>query len=114
LIAGGRVRAVAIASKRRAPSLPNVGTVIEAGFKNFESASWYGVAVPKGTPDDIVNKINKAFVAALKDPVVNKKLTSLGAEVIASTPAELAAYMKTDSARWKRVIETAHIEIGGK
>jgi tripartite-type tricarboxylate transporter receptor subunit TctC len=114
LIAGGKVRAIAVASKKRTEGLPNVPTVIESGFKDFESASWYGVAVPKDTPDEIVQKLNEAFVTALKDPSVNEKLTSLGAEVVASTPAELAAYMKADSARWKKVIDSANIKIGSK
>jgi tripartite-type tricarboxylate transporter receptor subunit TctC len=113
MIAGGKVRAIAVASRKRVDILPNVPTVIESGFPDFESASWYAVAAPKGTPDEIIGKLNAAFVEALKDPIVKQKLTDMGAEVVSGTPQEMAAYMNTDAQRWKRVIEAAKIEIGG-
>jgi tripartite-type tricarboxylate transporter receptor subunit TctC len=114
VIASGKARPIAVASKKRVAILPNVPTVIESGFSDFESASWYAVAAPKGTPDEIIGKLNAVFVKALNDPTINQRLTDMGAEVVPSTPQEFAAYMNTDAQRWKRVIEAAKIEIGGK
>lgn len=114
LISGGKVRPIAIAAPKRSPVLPDVPTVIEAGFPGFESASWYGVTVPKGTPDAVVRKLSESFARALRQPDVYKHLTQIGAEVIASSPDELAAYMKIDAARWKRVIDAAKIQLDAR
>ena len=111
MIQSGNVRALAVAGSKRAAALPDVPTMIESGFPNFESFTWYGIAVPSATPDGLVQLIYKAVSSSLHEADVARILTQSGAEVIASTPQEMADYVRTDSARWKEVIEKAHIEL---
>jgi tripartite-type tricarboxylate transporter receptor subunit TctC len=110
VIRGGTVRAVAVAGRKRSSALPNVPTAMEAGFADFESASWYGVTVPSGTPEPVVQFLSKAISHALHEPEIMKDLVDRGAEVIGSSPAELATYIKQDTARWKKVIDAARIK----
>jgi len=111
LISGGSVRALAVASRQRSRALPDIPTAIESGLPDFESASWYGVTVPAGTPDPVVNKLSESIVRVLRSPEVHDHLTRGGADVIASSPQELAAYVVADTARWKKVIDLAKIKV---
>ena len=110
VIRGGSVRALAVASPKRSSALPAVPTTAEAGFPDFESASWYGVTVPAQTPDPVVRILSRAISRALHQPDILKNLEEKGAEVIGSSPEDLAAYMRTDTARWKKVIDEAKIK----
>jgi tripartite-type tricarboxylate transporter receptor subunit TctC len=111
LISGGSVRAIVVASQQRSRALPDIPTAIESGLPDFESSSWYGVTVPAGTPDPVVRKLSESIVRVLHTPEVNNHLTRGGAEVIASSPQELAAYIVADTARWKKVIDLAKIKV---
>jgi tripartite-type tricarboxylate transporter receptor subunit TctC len=111
LISGGSVRALAVASRQRSRALPDIPTAIESGLPDFESASWYGVTVPAGTPDPVVNKLSESIVRVLRSSEVHDHLTRGGADVIASSPQELAAYVVADTARWKKVIDLAKIKV---
>jgi tripartite-type tricarboxylate transporter receptor subunit TctC len=111
LISGGSVRALAVASRQRSRALPDIPTAIESGLPDFESASWYGVTVPAGTPDPVIRKLSESIVRVLRSPEVHDHLTRGGADVIASSPQELAAYMVADTARWKKVIDLAKIKV---
>ena len=110
-IRGGSVRGLAVASAKRSSAVPDIPTTAEAGYPGFESESWYGVTVPGHTPDAIVKVIHDGMAQAFKSPDIQKNLTDRGAEVVASTPDELTAYMKTDTARWKKVIDAQHIKL---
>jgi tripartite-type tricarboxylate transporter receptor subunit TctC len=111
IIRSGTLRPLAVASRKRSPVLPDVPTAIEAGFPDFESASWYGVTVPSGTPEPVIQILSKAISRALHDPDIMKNLVEHGADVVGSSPAELAAYVKEDTARWKKVIDAAKIKV---
>lgn len=111
VIRGGVIRALVVASKKRSSALPDLPTTAEAGLPGFESESWYGVTVPGQTPDDVVKIIHDGMAKAFKAPDIHKNLTEHGAEVIASTPEQFTAYMKTDTARWKKVIDDQHIKL---
>jgi tripartite-type tricarboxylate transporter receptor subunit TctC len=111
ILRSGTLRPLAVASRKRSPVLPDVPTAIESGFPDFESASWYGVAVPSGTPESVIQFLSKAISHALHEPDIMKNLVDHGADVIGSSPAELAAYMKEDTARWKKVIDDAQIKL---
>jgi tripartite-type tricarboxylate transporter receptor subunit TctC len=110
VIRGGSVRAVALASRKRSAALPDVQSMPEAGFPDFESSSWYGATVPGQTPDPVVRILAEAITRVLHQPDVMQTLVDKGADVIGSTPGELAAYMKEDTARWKKVIDDANIK----
>jgi tripartite-type tricarboxylate transporter receptor subunit TctC len=104
----GRLKALAVASRKRLASLPKLPTVAET-VPGFEAGSWYGVMVPAGTPRVIVEKINKDTVATLRQPQVKDRFTRQGAEIVASTPEELKTYLETEIARWARVVKEAKI-----
>lgn len=111
VIRSGNIRALAVASRKRSPALPDVPTMIEAGFPDFESVSWYGVTVPSQTPDSVVKILNDGISRVLHEPDIRQTLVESGAEVIGSSPDELATYMKADTARWKKVIDEAKIKL---
>jgi len=107
----GRLRALAIGARERSPALPDIPTAIESGLPDFESNTWYGAAVPSGTPDAVVRILSSALSRAIRAPAVSRQLTDEGARVIGSSPEDLAAHIKVDTARWKRVIDAANIRI---
>lgn len=105
----GKVRALAITTAKRFPSLPEVPTFAEAGVKGMEAATFTGVVAPKGTPQDIINRVSAALARILQDPAVVAKFAALGAEARATTPAEFTAYLKAEDSKWIPVIKRAHI-----
>ena len=110
MIQAGKLKVLAITSAKRSPLLPNVPTLAEAGVKNAEVYSWQAVAAPKGIPADVKKELVGAIVASLKDPAVSKQMTDLGFEIVASSPEQFAKFQQQELARWKKVIDTAHIE----
>jgi len=108
-ITAGKLRALAITSEKRSPLLPNVPTLAEAGVKGADVYSWQAVVAPKGLPADVRAKLHDAVVAALNDPQVRQRFTSIGFEVVANTPEQFAAFQQKESARWKTVIDTGKI-----
>lgn len=110
LIEGGQLRALAVTSRQRVPSL-DVPTVAELGFPTYEATAWYGFAVPKGTPKEIVETIRTATVAALESPVLRGRLTGEGAVPIGSTPEAFGQMMAAESARWSVIIREAGFKL---
>jgi len=108
-VKGGKLRALAITSDKRSPLLPDVPTLAEAGVKGVDVYSWQAVVGPKGLPADVKSALHAAIVAALNDPQVRQRFTSLGFEVIANTPEQFAAFQQKEYGRWKNVIETGKI-----
>lgn len=110
-IRAGTLKALAVASDKRVASLPEIPTVSEAGLPGFEAYSWQGFVAPKGTPSMVIDKLNAAFAAAIKDPGIQKRLTDAGVEPLTSTPDQAAAYMARETARWARVIHQSNIAL---
>ena len=110
-IKSGKLKALAVTSKTRSPMLPNVPTMQEAGYPNIEAVAWFGVLVPKGTPKNIINRLNKEFVAALTIPEIKNKLQESGAQVVASSPEEFDAFMQNEVSKWSTVINNAKISL---
>jgi tripartite-type tricarboxylate transporter receptor subunit TctC len=102
------IKALAVASAAPLPGLPGVPTVA-ASFAGFEAWAWQGFVVPAGTPPDIVGKINASYRATVKKEDIVAKLNGAGIEVLQSTPAEFAAYMKSETEKWERVVKAANI-----
>ena len=100
---------LATTGKTRSQSLPDVPTVGEAGVPGYEVLSWNALFAPKGTPQPIVDTLNKALQTILADPEIKKKLLELGIEAKASTPAEIAGRLNDDIKKWGAVIEAANI-----
>lgn len=110
LINGGKVRALAVTSIKRSSTLPDVPTLNEAGLKGFEADGWNGVSAPARTPKDVINKINADVARVLRMPDVLEKFRSEGAEPAAMTPAEFAAFFRTEIAKWGKVIKLANVK----
>jgi tripartite-type tricarboxylate transporter receptor subunit TctC len=108
----GRLRPLGVASKERSAVLPDVPTVAEAGeMPGFEAVSWYALMAPIQTPEPVIRKLHEGVVRALNLPDVKSALAAQGATPVGSSPAELAAVIAADTARWAKVIKDAHIEV---
>jgi tripartite-type tricarboxylate transporter receptor subunit TctC len=110
-VKSGRLRALAVTSRKRVGSLPDLPTVEEAGVPGFEAVSWGGVMGPGGTPRDIVVKLHAELARILKMPDVSEKLSGLGAEIVASTPEEFAAYLQAEITKWGKVARDANVKL---
>jgi tripartite-type tricarboxylate transporter receptor subunit TctC len=110
-IRAGKLRALAITSGRRSPVLPDVPTMIESGFKNYEIVLWLALAAPAGTPDSIIDILNKEVLAAIADPETKQKLLLQGFEPGASDPAAVTARMKVETANWKALVDQGVIQL---
>jgi len=106
-----QMRALAVTSKERVPTLPDVPTIAESGWPDYESAAWYGFVAPAGTPAEIVDKLQKATVAAINEPAVRKRLAQEGAKPIGNTPAEFGAFMAAEHKRWGEIIKAANLSL---
>jgi len=109
LIRAGKLRALAVTSSKRAAALPDVPTLDELGIKGQEAETMQGVLAPAGTPKEIVNLLQKEIATALAQPDVKDKVLALGFEPSGITPAEFGAYIRAEIAKWRKVIEDAHI-----
>ena len=110
-IKAGKVRALAIVGPQRKPSVPEIPTALEAGLTGFELAGWAGFVVPAGTPPPIIAKLNKAIVGALGQPEFLEWVASNATEAVPSTPEEFAAYIKTETIRWSKIIKEARVNM---
>jgi len=108
-IRAGKVRAIGLASHERNPAVPDVPTMAELGLADFEVGTWSALIAPKGTPADIVKKVNAAVNATLEDPKVRAILVDQGAEIRLMTPEETAAFVRSENARWMKVVKDAGI-----
>ena len=109
-IRSGRLRALAVASDRRLPSLPDVPTVAEAGLPGYEASVWWGLVAPARTPPDIIRKLNAETNKTLASPAIATKLGELGVVVTPATPDEFAAFIKSQTELWSGVVKSAGIK----
>ena len=107
-IKSGKVRALAVTSSKRSPSLPQVPAIAEA-VPGYEATNWYGVLAPRGTPAAIVQKLYADIGAALRDADVARRIVAQGADVVGNTPQEFTAYLRSEIQKWSKVIESAGI-----
>jgi tripartite-type tricarboxylate transporter receptor subunit TctC len=109
-VASGRLRVLAVTSKRRSPIFPKVPTVAET-YKDFEAVTWFGILAPAHTPAPIVAKLNAEINKALKDPHVRESIEKEGGEVIGGTPQQFADRMKADLAAWSVVVKASGAKV---
>jgi tripartite-type tricarboxylate transporter receptor subunit TctC len=110
-VKSGRLRGIAISTRERFPAMPELPSVEESGIKGFDGGSWNGVVMPAGTPQDIVNKIHAPVAAALRSPAGKEAMLLNGAIAVGSSPAEFAAYIKIEAAKWAKVAKFAKIQL---
>ena len=109
-IESGAIRGLAVTSPTRTPLLPNVPSAEEAGLKGYDVRTWAGLLLPKGTPPDIVQKLNIEVAAMLAEPAVKKALeTATGGDVRGSTPEDMRSLIRSEITKWSKVIEEAKI-----
>ncbi len=108
-VKGGRLKALAVTSRKRSSAIPELPTMIESGVKDFVVSIWIGAVAPRGTPLKFVERLNREIKKALQAPDVAARLHEGGYEPVGSTPEEMAADIKTESATWARVIKAAGI-----
>jgi len=109
-IQSGGLRPLGVSSSKRWFALPDVPTIAEQGFEGFDAAPWWYVAAPAGTPTEIVKKLSAEIVKGGKSAEVIKKIRDAGAGELVGTDAELAAHIKIETVKWKKVIDAAKLE----
>ena len=109
-VRNGRIRAVAVSGVQRTNALPEVPTFAQAGLAGYDASSWNGFLVPAATPRAIVDKLNAEFVRIMKNPNVLERLAGDGAEAAPTTPEEFAAFIKSEIAKWAKVVRAAGIK----
>lgn len=110
-VKAGRLRALAVTSPKRLPAHPDVPTVVESGGKDFDMTFWFAFMAPAGTPADVVAKLNQALNAALQGADVRAKLAEMSLDVAGGAPAKVTELMRSDAAKWKKVIDEAGIKV---
>lgn len=108
-IKSGKARALAVTSIKRTPALPDLPTIDEAGIKGYDNSSWSAIAAPAGTPKEIITRLNSELNQILKLPDIQEKSAAGGATIIAGTPEQFAAYLKSEVAKFARVVKEAKI-----
>ena len=109
MVKSGKTRALAVTGPKRIPALPDVLTSTESGFPNFEVVGWTSLAAPTNTPKDVIARLNRAVVNVLKTPTLIDDLVLAGFEPVTNSPEEMTDLVKSDYARWGKVIKTAGI-----
>ena len=104
----GKVRALAIATDVHLPTLPNVPTVAST-VPGFDTSSWWGICAPRGTPDEIVNKLNAAINRGLADPQIKKRFTDMGVLILGGTPADFRRMIADETAKWGKAVKFANV-----
>ena len=109
LIQAGKVRALAVLSDKRVPTLPNVPTSKEAGVENFTMSIWYGLFAPAGTPREIIMRLNREVIKALENREVRERMASSGIDAWPGTPEEMGSLLKSETSRYATIIQSAKI-----
>jgi tripartite-type tricarboxylate transporter receptor subunit TctC len=109
-VRAGKLRGIAVSSLKRSSAAPEYPTIAESGVPGYEVETWWGIAAPARTPPDILDRLHKEIVRALRSPAVSKRLAELGAETVGNSPALYAAYIRDEIAKWGKVIKAAGIK----
>jgi tripartite-type tricarboxylate transporter receptor subunit TctC len=109
-VQGGKLKLLGVSKRTRMPLIGDVPTIAEQGAPGFESGSWQGMLVPKGTPDAVVQKLNAELIRAIRSPDVRARLAGQGAEVVTMTPQEQDQFFAAERKRWAQVVTSAGIK----
>jgi tripartite-type tricarboxylate transporter receptor subunit TctC len=111
MIAAGKVRGLAVTGEQRLAAMPDLPTFTQAGVPGVDVVTWFGLFAPAGTPPEVVQKINAAATAALKDEMVQKSLATMGDESVGSSVADFTAFVRSEHRRWVDITRSAGIKI---
>jgi tripartite-type tricarboxylate transporter receptor subunit TctC len=106
-VKAGKLKALAYTGLSRAPTLPQIPTMAEAGLKDYVAVGWQGIMAPSGTPSVVIEKLNAEFNKALSDPALSQSLTSQGLVLSGGTPKHFADYIIQDTDRWRAVVKAS-------
>ncbi len=106
-VRAGKVKALAVTTAKRSALAPDLPTIAESGLPGFDISTWFGIFAPAGTPRDVLERLHAEFTRALAMPDIREKMLNLGAEPVASTPDEFAAYIRSEAAKYARVIKAS-------
>jgi tripartite-type tricarboxylate transporter receptor subunit TctC len=106
-VRAGRLRALAVTTKKRSAALPEVPSIAELGYPDFEASSWFALLGPARLPQEAVTRMHAEVVRILRDPAIREKLSSQGADPVGSTPEELAEYMREETEKWAPVVKAS-------
>ena len=109
-VRAGKLRGIAVTSSARLPVLSELPTISESGYRDFQTGNWYGLAVPAKTSPEIVATLNRAALATLKNPTVNKRLVDSGYLVIGDTPSEFGAHIRSEIASLAKILKDVRVE----
>jgi tripartite-type tricarboxylate transporter receptor subunit TctC len=109
-IQSGKIRAIAMTGAKRSPAAPDIPTMAESGLPGFEVSTGFGLLAPAKTPREIINKLHDELVKALRVPEVRERLASMGADPVGSTPEEYDAFIRSEIAKWIKVVKEAGIQ----
>lgn len=110
-VKSGKMRALALTAAKRSAVLPDLPTIAEAGVPGYEFASWYGVLAPAGTPAPRITKLHDILVKSLRSPDLAGRMAAEGADIIAGSPQQFAAYLKTELAKWAKVVKDSGLRV---
>jgi tripartite-type tricarboxylate transporter receptor subunit TctC len=111
MIKAGKVHPIAVTSAKRLASAPDVPTVAEQGWPEYEFVTWYGLVLPKGTPADIAERLNREVNAALKEPDVSARIAQAGGEIVGGSAAMLMDTYRRDVAKYRKIFEVTGIKL---
>ncbi|HEX2135148.1 MAG TPA: tripartite tricarboxylate transporter substrate binding protein [Microvirga sp.] len=107
----GTLRALAVTSARRSPALPEIPTLAESGLPGFEASSWFALFAPKGTPPEIVTRLNQEVRKVLETPELQKRFADLGGEIKPMSPDELMAFVRAEHEKWAKVVQASGVKL---
>jgi tripartite-type tricarboxylate transporter receptor subunit TctC len=110
-VKAARLHAFAVTSAKRTATLPDVPTVAESGVPGYEYSTWYGLLAPAGTPRPIIEKLSEATLNVLRSSEVKERYVSQGMDAVPTTPSEFTALIKSEMAKWGKVVRTAKIPL---
>jgi tripartite-type tricarboxylate transporter receptor subunit TctC len=109
-IKAGRLRGVGVTTAKRAQALPDVPSIAESGLPGYEATQWFGLLAPAGTPRPVIDRLNQESSKALRSDDLKERLMAEGLEVVAGTPEQFAAYIRSETVKWAQVIKAAGIK----
>ena len=110
-IRAGKMKALAVTSAQRMPQFPNVPTMIESGLAGFDVTSWQALAAPKGTPKDIINKLQADIARGFRAADLTQRFTDQGFEIVVNTPEQASAFFKSEIERWAKVVKASGAQV---
>jgi tripartite-type tricarboxylate transporter receptor subunit TctC len=110
-VRSGKLRALGVTTAKRSPSVPDVPTIEESGLTGFEQSAWHGLFAPAGTPEPIITKLSAEVVRILRLPDVEQRFAAQGVDIIGSSPAEFAAFIRQDVVKYEKLIKAANIHV---